>query len=148
VIEGVRFSNIEDGSRVAKAAGTSFNPLVDQTIARVDKTGTLMGGVIYKEYTGMGGSIAMHAAKFHNRWLNRTMLWIFFDYPFNQLGVKKIFGQVPMSKPDVIDFDKHLGFREELIVKDVYPDGDMMLLSMKREACVFLRFMPQQLVKE
>ena len=54
-----------------------------------------MGGVIFSNYTGE--SIAMHSAAWDQHWINRDMLFVIFDYPFNQLGVKRMFGQVPRT---------------------------------------------------
>ena len=67
------------------------------------------------------------------------MLWITFDYPFNQLGVKKLIGQVPSSNLKALEFDKKLGFKEEARISDVFPDGDLIVLSMRREDCRWLK---------
>jgi hypothetical protein len=148
MIKGVRFNDIDDGSRIAKTAGNAFNPLVDQVIARCDDNGILMGGSVFTQWTGYGGSVAIHVAGFHPRWINRTILFVTFDYPFNQLGVKKLFGQVPSYNKKALDFDLHLGFKAEIIIPDVYPEGDLVLLSMKREECRFLDHPPRELVKD
>jgi len=50
------------------------------------------------------------------------------DYAFNLCKLKRITGMVPVSEVDVIAFDKHLGFREEFIMKDAATDGDMQVL--------------------
>jgi hypothetical protein len=148
MIPGVRFNDIDDGSRIANAAGTSFNPLVDQVIAGVDRSGVLTGGAVYKDFTGVGGSIQMHAAEFRPQWLNRTLLFMGFDYPFNQLKVKKIFAPVPSFRWGVVQFSLHLGFKAEIIIPDVYPEGDLVLLSMIPEECRFLANPPRALVKD
>ena len=96
-LDDIRFNQTQDGYAIASTAGTSYNPAIDQVIARITPRGNLMGGVLFSYWTGMGGSINMHVAGFHPRWINRAMLFVSFDYPFNQLGVRKIFGQVPMD---------------------------------------------------
>lgn len=138
LLQNVRFGNVDDGERIAQAAGTTFNWGVDPVIARVTPKGELMGGVLFSYWTGFDGSINMHSAGFHPRWVNRTMLWVCFDYPFNQLGVKKIFGQVPEDNERALRFNLNLGFEVEQMIKDVYPSGDMILMSMYREHCRFL----------
>jgi len=50
------------------------------------------------------------------------------DYAFRQCKLKRITGMVPTYEPDVIAFDKHLGFREEFIMKDAANEGDMQVL--------------------
>src|SRR3954453_10025529 len=122
-LHDIRFNEVSDGYAIAGVAGTSYNPITDQIIARVTSRGNLMGGVLFSYWTGLGGSINMHVAGFHPRWISRTMLNVCFDYPFNQLGVRKIFGQVPMDNHHAIRFNEHLGFRKEAVILDAYPGG-------------------------
>lgn len=52
------------------------------------------------------------------------------DYAFRQCKLKRITGMVPTSEPEVIEFDKHLGFREEFVMKDAAEGADMQVLVM------------------
>jgi RimJ/RimL family protein N-acetyltransferase len=141
-LHDIRFNEVSDGYAIAGVAGTSYNPITDQIIARVTPRGNLMGGVLFSYWTGLGGSINMHVAGFHPRWISRTMLNVCFDYPFNQLGVRKIFGQVPMDNHHAIRFNEHLGFRKEAVIPDAYPGGkpgcDMQLMSLYKDQCRFI----------
>ena len=138
----IRFNHTDDGYAIASRAGTSYNPFVDQIIARLTPGGNLMGGVLFSYWTGAGGSINIHVAGFHPRWINRHMLMVTFGYPFLQLGVRKIFGQVPMDNLHAIRFNEHLGFKKELVIPDAYPGGppgcDMQLMSMYKGECRFI----------
>jgi hypothetical protein len=138
-----RFNNSVDGMHIAAKAGAIFNPAVDMCIARIEK-GELYGGVIYTAYTK--ASMNIHMAGFRPNWCNKDMLWVAFHYPFVQLGVKKLFGQVGVHKPEILKIDLQLGFKEEARIKDVYPEGDMVLLSMYREDCKWLSITPKNLV--
>jgi hypothetical protein len=40
---------------------------------------------------------------------------------------------VPTNEQEVINFDKHLGFTEEFVMKDAAPDADMMILVLTDE---------------
>lgn len=135
-----RFNHEPDGRAIARAAGTAFNPESDQCIARV-RGDELLGGVVYTSYTGV--SIGMHVAGFDPRWINNDMLWVAFDYPFNQLGCKTIFGQVPEDNLHTLEFDKKLGFKEVARIADVFPGGDCIVLAMRREDCRWLRLRPR-----
>jgi RimJ/RimL family protein N-acetyltransferase len=141
-LHDIRFNETSDGYAIAGVAGTSYNPITDQIIARITPRGNLMGGVLFSYWTGLGGSINMHVAGFHPRWINRTMLSVCFDYPFNQLGVRKIFGQVPMDNLHAIRFNEHLGFRKEAVIHDAYPGEkpacDMQLMSLYKDECRFI----------
>lgn len=138
----IEFSNIEHGYRIAKEAGCSFNPAIDQVISRVED-GVLLGGNIYQGYTG--ASIHLHMAGFRPNWANRDFLWVAFDYPFNQLGCKKVFGQVPEYNTRALEIDMKLGFKIEARIEDVFPDGACLVLSLAREDCRWLNLKPRGL---
>lgn len=145
VISDIRFNDITHGTMICEAAGAAFNPLVDQCIARVTPQGNLRGGMAYTNYTGLGGSISMHVAGFDRRWLSRDLLWVAFSYPFDQLCLKQIFGQVHARRFADLNLFLSAGFRAVTTIEDVYPDGDMILLSMYREDCRFLNIVPRSI---
>lgn len=141
------YGGLEHGREIAKAAGSSFNPEVDQCIARVDGD-RLMGGLVFQAYTGPNGSISIHMAGFDPHWASKDFLFVGFHYPFIQLQCKKIFAQVPSNNPKALAIDLKLGFKEEIRVRDVFPDADLIVLSMTREACRWLRIKPGSILTE
>ena len=136
------FNNHDHGHVIAHAAGTAFNHLVDTCIGRI-ANGKLLGGVLFQNYTG--SSIGVHVSGFADHWINRDMLWVCFHYPFVQLGCSKIFGQVPSTNSKALEFDLNLGFKEVARIEDVFPDGDLIVLAMKREECRWLGLKPRGL---
>lgn len=130
------------GHAVSKRAGTTFNPAVDQCIARIEND-VLLGGVTYQGYTG--SSIQMHVGGFVPRWANRDFLWVIFDYPFNQLGCRKVFGQVPETNTRALEIDQKLGFKVVAKIDDVFPDGACLVLALAREDCRWLNIKPRGL---
>jgi RimJ/RimL family protein N-acetyltransferase len=124
------------GRAIAKAAGCFFNPECDHVISR-SEGGILLGGVIFTGFTG--ASIGLHVAGFDPRWINKDMLWITFHYPFEQLGVRKITGTIPSGNRNALLFNAKLGFVEEARVADVFPDEDLIIMSMRREDCRWLK---------
>lgn len=136
------FGNAVYGHRIAQRAGAIFNPAVDACIANAGPDG-LWGGVIYSGFTG--ASIALHSASFDPRWASIDMLWVTFHYPFMQLGCKKMFAQVPASNSKALEFDRKLGFKEEARIADVFLDDDLLVLSMLREDCRWLKLRPRTL---
>lgn len=130
------------GPHIARAAGVVFNRDADTVLCRVEN-GELLGGVVYSGYTGV--SIHMHVAGFSPKWINHDILWAAFHYPFVQLNCNVIFGQVPESNSKALEFDKKLGFSEVVHIKDVFPDGGLILLSMRREHCRWLKLRPRHL---
>ena len=137
------FNDHEYAAQIAARAGMVFNPAVDRCIARTGADGALLGGVIYNGYTGAAMNI--HIAAFSSVWINIDMLWVCFHYPFVQLNLSKLVGQVPSSNSIALEFDLKIGFKEEARVKDVFPDGDLVIVSMRREDCKWLKLRPRYL---
>lgn len=131
----------EHGYRIAGRAGTIYNPETDAVLARVEN-GQLYGGVTYTGYTG--ASIHMHTAGFVPNWATREILWMMFDYPFNQLGCKKVFGQVPETNTRALEIDLRLGFKIVAKIEDVFPDGACYVLALAREDCRWLKLKPRR----
>ena len=124
------------GPRIARAAGTHFNPECDRVVAR-EIDGVLAGGVVYAGYTGR--SIGLHVAGFRDDWINKEMLWAAFDYPFVQLGCEYIFGQVPSDNLRALEFDLKLGFKIVARIEDVFDGADLVVLKMRKSECRFLK---------
>lgn len=138
----IHVGNDAHGRQVMKAINSIFSPVTMQVISR-DEKGELYGGVIYENYTGVNGSVLAHVAGFRPNWLNRDMLYIMFDYPFKQLGCRAVFLQVPESNGPSLKFAKSLGFKEYLLIEDVFPNDNMILLKMKADDCRFLNVKPR-----
>lgn len=138
----IEIDNLEHGFMIADAAGTIFNPACDRVISRVEG-GELWGGNIFTGYTG--ASIHSHSAGFRPGWANRDFLWAIFDYPFNQLGCKKVFGQVPETNTRALEIDLKLGFKIVARIEDVFPDGACLVLAIAREDCRWLKVKPRGL---
>lgn len=132
----------DHGVRIASLAGVVFNTGVDQVISRV-LDGRLLGGVIFNGYTR--ASINLHMAGFDDKWANRDLIWCVFHYAFVQLGVKKVFGQVPASNNRALAVNKKLGFKEEARISDVFEDGDLVVVAMYKEDCRWLDLRPRGL---
>lgn len=102
----------------------------------VEKDGQIIGGVVYNEWNGV--NVNMHVAAEDKRWLSKTALWYFFDYPFNQLKVKRITGLVGEGNEHARQFDEKVGFVEETRLKGAHPTGDMIVYVMWRNTCRWL----------
>lgn len=132
------------GEALARAAGTDYNPKAHANLCRV-RGSDLVGGVIFSTYTGE--SIAIHMAGWRPTWINRDLLFMAFDYPFNQLGVKRMFGLVPESNTKALDMDIKLGFRIVSRIEGVYRDNvACLVMCMERHECRFLGIKPRNVV--
>lgn len=136
----IRLNDPDDGYAIADRAGTVFNPAVDRVIARVED-GVLWGGNIFTDYTGT--SIHTHTAGFRKGWANRDFLWVIFDYPFNQLGCRKVFGQVSETNTGALEIYAKMGFKVVAKIDDVFPDGACLVIAMTRDDCRWLNVKPR-----
>lgn len=103
------------------------------------RDGRLVAGVLYEGFNGR--NVWMHvAAEPSRRWMNRQYLWYCFHYPFNEMGVDRVSGYVNASNTAAIEFDEHLGFQREAVLRGAAPDGDdVFIYVMRRNDCRFLR---------
>lgn len=131
------------GEAVAALAGTDYNPKTCVSICRV-RNHVRLGGVVFSHFTGE--SIAIHSASWDAHWINRDLLFVTFDYPFNQLGVKRIFGQVAEDNLAARRFNENLGFRYVARVEGVFPDDiACLVMRMDRQDCRFLKIRPRNI---
>ena len=142
-MDQIRFNHKDDGYALASVAGAPYNPLVDISICRL-KDDRRLGGVLFSNYTDE--SIAIHSASWHPRWINRDLLWVTFDYPFNQLGVNRIFGMVPEDNLAAQKFNYNLGFRLVTRIEGVYKGNiTCLVMCLERNECRFLSLKPRTL---
>ena len=71
-------------------------------------------------------------------WASRDLLWAVFDYPFNKLGVSVIIGQINADNESALRLNRHLGFKEIAKIADAHMDGDLVIMTMRREDCRWL----------
>jgi RimJ/RimL family protein N-acetyltransferase len=143
-LDHVRFNHPADGYAIAARAGTYYDPASGACICRL-KDDVRIGGVIYSNFTGE--SIAMHTASWDEHWVNRDLIYLAFDYPFNQLKVKRIFGLVPEDNVRARKFNENVGCRTVARIEGVFP-GDVACLVMRldREDCRLLRVRPRRYI--
>jgi RimJ/RimL family protein N-acetyltransferase len=139
----IHVGNVRHGQQIMQATDANFSKVTMQVISR-EENGELYGGVVFENYTGDNGSVEIHVGAFRPNWINRDMLWMTFDYPFQQLKVKYLFGRVPSKNTHAMDFNLSLGFEKIAVIEGVFPDDDLVVLRMPREKCRFLKIKPKQ----
>ena len=136
----IRFDDVHAIKLIAMASQIEFVPKLHHCIARYSESDRLLGGVLFTGYRV--GSVFIHMAGFDPHWVNKAMVYLAFDYPFNQLKVKKLIGMVPERNVKSRNNTLHLGFKIEYLMEDVlgFPDGvnGMYLMSMLRKDCRWL----------
>lgn len=124
------------GPWVCEKAGGNFK--AGDTAIGLEVDGELKAGILYDSYTG--ASIAMHSRCDDPKAPTLQFFWIIFDYPFNQLKVKRVTGLVSSGNEAAQSIDEKLGWKLETRLADYFPDGDGLVYIMRREDCRWLKF--------
>lgn len=98
--------------------------------------GEMVAGVVYDHYTG--ASIQATIAVKPKARLSKMFLWAIFDYPFNQLGVKKIIANVKEDNEKSLFMLHRMGFEQEGEITDAFEDGSMVIMTLTRKNCSLL----------
>jgi RimJ/RimL family protein N-acetyltransferase len=106
-----------------------------KAIANVTAEGKILGVVAFDAWNG--ASCEMHVAGQGN-WLTRGLLRACFEYVFKQAELKVVIGMVPSTNAKALRFDRHIGFSEVARIKDGVPDGDLVVMQLRREDCRYL----------
>ena len=122
---------------VAEKCGVRELPPGARIIAFRDKHG-VRGVFLFERYTGVNGSIHAHWAGRDPMWLKGYMLTLVFMYAFDQLGCRKIFGEVKAKDARVRRIDEKLGFREVARLEGYFPEDDLIVYELNKQDCVFL----------
>lgn len=105
-------------------------------IGNVTREGKILGVVGFDGWNG--ASCQMHVAGEGN-WVTRELLRATFEYAFKVAGLKVVLGLVPSGNANALRFDRHIGFSEVARIKDAHPDGELIVLELRRENCRYLR---------
>jgi hypothetical protein len=139
-MDEIRFNDEHSIEAFKKAMFPRFYNKLDVAIARY-RNGELMGGVVLTNYY-RHHSISIYVYSWNKRWINRDMLFVVFNYVFNQLKVKHLFAD---SKESQTSFDLNIGFKVVARIDDFYPDDAKVFLRMDREDCRFLDIKPRHI---
>lgn len=121
------------GPWVREGVGDKWVPGSASAIGMISD-GVLKAGVLYEGFNKVNVFCHIRA----DAPLTKNFLGMIFQYPFLQLGVKRITGLVAACNEKAVNLDLRLGFEIEATLKDAHPIGDILVLSMKKENCRFL----------
>lgn len=103
----------------------------------IECDGKLVAGMYYDTWTG--ASIAMHSRVDDRTKVTREWLRQVFDYPFNQLKVKRVTGLVSSANTHAQRVNEKLGWIRETTLSDYFPDGNGIVYIMRASDCRWLR---------
>jgi RimJ/RimL family protein N-acetyltransferase len=110
-----------------------------QSAIGLEQDGEIIAGVLYEGFIP-GLSICMHvAAKPGAYWVTKDFMRAVFRYPFEQLKCKRVNAFPDAANTKAVEFDKHMGFVQEGVMRCAARDGgDVLVMGMLREECRFL----------
>ena len=101
------------------------------------KEGRLVAGVVYADWNGP--NVVCHiASDGSKRWATRAYLNVIFDYPFRQLGCRRITALVGEGNSASRRFVQHLGFELETTLEAAHPTGDLLIFRMWKRGCKWI----------
>lgn len=130
------------GEITAEMLKMAFNP-TDVSVASfvdIDGVNELAVGVIFRDYTGPGGSIVAHIAIFDPRGMNRTFLFSAFHYAFEQLGAAQVLAPIHETNTKSLEFVRKVGFKEVTRIPKAFADGAMVITAIFRHECRWLSY--------
>ena len=122
------------GEWVAKKIGGIYSSLESQAMG-LERDGKLIAGIIYEDWNG--ASIVCHLA-IEGR-ITREFLREISDYAFIQCKVHKVIAPVNSSNAKSEHFIRNMGFVEEGRLRDAHPQGDVVIYTLTKQDCRFLR---------
>lgn len=136
----ILIGDIAHGALIARVAHTGFDVDVDVCMSRVCN-GEFLGGFILTNYNG--AICFVHMAGKDARWCSPELMWLLFDYGFNQLKVRKMMCTVDSVNDRALDLVRRAGWRSAGRIADGTPDGDLLLFSMAANHCRWLALRPR-----
>lgn len=104
----------------------------------LERAGELVAGVLYDNWNGV--NVWMHVAIEPGTYLTPRFVRYAFEYPFVEMGCRRVSGWVEASNAAARRLDEHLGFRVEASLKGAASDGgDVLVYAMTRDECRWLR---------
>lgn len=114
-----------------------MEPWVPYTALGLVRDAHLKAGVIYNFFDG--ANVCMHVGAIEGgHWMTPEFLFAAFDYPFNQLGRRRVTAMTKKKSKKVRAFVENLGFIYEGKCAHYFADDDLILYGMLRENCRFL----------
>jgi len=119
----------------SKFPGSHFDPEAMTAIGQ-ESGGQIVGGCVYECFNGR--AVQMHVAGDGGHWMTMDFLRAVLQYPFLQLGVKKIIAPIDADNAQARKFVEHVGFIPEATIVDGGKRGNLILYTLARQECRYL----------
>jgi RimJ/RimL family protein N-acetyltransferase len=78
--------------------------------------GRMLAGIVYHDYQPENQTIQLSMAAASPMWARRPIIAGLLKYPFEQLGVYKVWTGTPADNEKALKVNKHIGFKQEAIL--------------------------------
>lgn len=103
----------------------------------VERSGEIVAGIVTYGSNGVNAMVEIAIDKQGKDTFD--LLRAYFKHVFIMLGLKRLTATVPQSRPDLLAFDLHVGFKEEFLMQDAAPDGGALhVIVMRAQDCRWL----------
>lgn len=111
--------------------GKVFGPCA--AIGVIDRSGQLVGGVVYHNWNRLAGNIELSFAATSPKWLTRDIVRALLRYAYTQLGCQRITACTPRRATRARQFLDRFGFRREGSVKRGFGNDNAIISGLLRE---------------
>ena len=127
----------------ARFENSHFDPLSATAIGQ-ESNGQIVGGCVFECFNG--NAVQMHVAGEGGHWMTMDFLMAVLQYPFLQLGVKKIIAPIDDKNVKARKFVEHVGFIPEATIEDGGRGGNLILYTLTRQQCQYLGVLHGQII--
>lgn len=133
----IRTQGVGVGEWVCDRAGGVWSDSTATSLG-ITQDSVLIAGVLYDNFNG--ANIQMHvAAEAGKYWLTKEFLYEVFFYPFEYLQCRRATAIIPSNNAASLNICKRLGFTQEAVLKEAHPEGDLIVFSLLKTDCKWLK---------
>lgn len=92
--------------------------------------GVLLAGVVYNEYHPRYKTMQISIAAESPRWACRGVIRDLLSYPFEVVGVEKLWAATPSRNARALRFNRWVGFHQEGVLERQFGDDDAVMTAM------------------
>lgn len=105
------------GEWVARRIPHVTTPFVNFTAIGVSIDGKPVAGVVYSDYVEEFGTMQLSMAADTPRWAGKGVIRALLHYPFEQVGINKLWTSTLATNERALKFNKGVGFTREAILR-------------------------------
>ena len=109
-------------NRIPHMQGGTFGPC--RAIAVLTDNGKMIAGVVYHDFQLYAQTVQLSMAADSPLWARKPVIAGLLHYPFEQLGVFKVWTATPEANDKALKVNKHIGFRKEAMLAHHFGKGN------------------------